>query len=56
MPNVLGDTVPQATTTLQDDGLTVSGVQGNPNGTVAGTDPPTGTTVPTGSSVQILAH
>jgi serine/threonine protein kinase/beta-lactam-binding protein with PASTA domain len=54
--NVLGDTVPQATTTLQDDGLTVSGVQGNPTGTVIGTNPPTGTTVQTGSSVQILAQ
>jgi serine/threonine-protein kinase len=56
VPNVLGDTVPQATTTLTGDGLTVSGVQGNPNGTVTGTNPPTGTTVPTGSSVQILTH
>ena len=56
VPNVYGDTVPQATTTLTDDGLTVTGVQGNPNGTATGTDPPGGTTVPTGSSVQILAH
>ena len=56
VPNVLDDTVPQATTTLQGDGLTVSGVQGNPTGTVTGTVPATGTTVPTGSSVQILAH
>jgi len=54
--NVLGDTVPQATTTLQAQGLTVSGVQGNPTGTVTGTVPATGSTVPTGSSVQILAH
>ena len=56
VPNVIGDTVPQATTTLQDAGLTVSGVQGNPTGTVAGTNPATGNTVPTGSSVQILAQ
>jgi serine/threonine-protein kinase len=56
VPNVYGDTVPQATTTLTDDGLTVSGVQGNPNGTATGTDPPGGTTVPTGSSVQIQAR
>jgi serine/threonine-protein kinase len=56
VPNVLGDTVMQATNTLQGDGLVVSGVQGNPNGTVNGTVPATGTTVPTGSSVQILAH
>jgi eukaryotic-like serine/threonine-protein kinase len=56
VPNVLDDTVSQATTTLQGAGLTVAGVQGNPNGTVMGTQPATGTTVPTGSSVTILAH
>jgi len=56
VPNVYGDTVTQATNTLTDDGLTVSGVQGNPNGTATGTDPPGGTTVPTGTSVQIQAH
>jgi serine/threonine protein kinase/beta-lactam-binding protein with PASTA domain len=56
VPNVIDDTVTQATTTLQSAGLTVAGVQGNPNGNVAGTQPPTGTTVPTGSSVTILAH
>jgi beta-lactam-binding protein with PASTA domain len=56
VPNVLGDTVTQATTALQNDGLVVAGVQGNPNGTVVGTQPPTNNTVPTGSSVTILAH
>jgi serine/threonine protein kinase/beta-lactam-binding protein with PASTA domain len=56
VPNVLGDTVSQATTTLQNDDLVPSGVQGNPNGTVVGTNPPTNTTVQKGSSVQILAH
>jgi eukaryotic-like serine/threonine-protein kinase len=56
VPNVYGDTVTQATNTLQDDGLTVSGVQGNPNGTATGTVPSGGTTVPTGSSVQIQAR
>jgi beta-lactam-binding protein with PASTA domain len=56
VPNVYGDTVSQATNTLQDDGLTVSGVQGNPNGTATGTVPSGGTTVPTGSSVQIQAR
>jgi beta-lactam-binding protein with PASTA domain len=56
VPNVLDDTVTQATTVLQGAGLNVSGVQGNPNGTVMGTQPATGTTVPTGSSVVILAH
>ncbi len=56
VPNVIGMSVSQATTTLQNQGLTVSGVTGNPNGTVAGTQPPTNTTVNTGSSVTILAH
>jgi serine/threonine-protein kinase len=56
VPNVLGDTVSQASTVLTNAGLVVSGVSGNPNGIVRGTDPPTGATVPTGSSVQILTH
>jgi beta-lactam-binding protein with PASTA domain len=56
IPNVLGDTVSQATTALQGQGLVVAGVQGNPNGTVQGTQPATGTVVDTGSSVTILAH
>ncbi len=56
VPNVIGETVSQATTTLQNQGLTVAGVQGNPNGTAAGTSPATNTTVNAGSSVTILAH
>jgi beta-lactam-binding protein with PASTA domain len=36
--------------------LDVAGVQGNPNGTAQGTEPPTNTTVPVGSSVTILAQ
>jgi serine/threonine-protein kinase len=56
VPNVIGESVSQATTTLQDAGLNVAGVQGNPNGTAMGTDPPTNATVPTGSSVTILTH
>ena len=40
---------PQATATLQTAGLTVAGVTGDPSKTAKGTDPPTGTTVPTGS-------
>jgi serine/threonine-protein kinase len=56
VPNVLDDTVSQATQTLQNAGLNVAGVNGNPNGTVTGTDPPSGTTVPTGSSVTIQSQ
>jgi serine/threonine-protein kinase len=56
VPNVVGETVSQSTTTLQNAGLKVVGVQGNPNGTAQGTQPATNTTVPTGSSVTILAQ
>jgi beta-lactam-binding protein with PASTA domain len=54
--NVVGDTVSQATNVLQGQGLVVAGVQGNPNGTVTGTEPAIGTTVATGSNVGILSH
>ncbi len=56
VPNVIGDTVTQATSALENAGLDVAGVQGNPNGMVQGTQPPTNATVPTGSSVTILMH
>jgi serine/threonine-protein kinase len=55
VPNVLGQSVTQATTELQADGFVVSGVTGNPKNPVNGTVPATGAVVPTGSSVQILA-
>jgi beta-lactam-binding protein with PASTA domain len=56
VPNVIGDTVSQATTVIEQQGLTASGVQGNPNGTVVGTQPSVGSTVDTGSSVELFAH
>jgi eukaryotic-like serine/threonine-protein kinase len=56
VPNVLLDTVPQADQTLTDAGLSVAGVQGNPNGVVTGTEPSIGSTVPSGSSVSILTQ
>jgi beta-lactam-binding protein with PASTA domain len=56
VPNVIGDTVAQATSALENDGLNVSGVQGNPSGMVQGTQPPTNATVPTGTAVTILMH
>jgi beta-lactam-binding protein with PASTA domain len=56
VPNVNGDTVQQATTALTNAGLIVSGVSGNPSHTVSGTQPSIGSTVPTGSSVQLIAH
>jgi eukaryotic-like serine/threonine-protein kinase len=56
VPNVEDDLVSQATETLQNDGFTVSGVAGNPNGTVVGTDPPAGTSEVAGTPVQILSQ
>jgi len=56
VPNVIGDTIAQATATLQGAGLTVAGVSGDPSLMAKGTDPPTGATVPTGSAVTILTH
>jgi len=54
VPNVLQDTVSQATTALQGDGLIVSGVSGSPNNKVVGTQPSVGSTVPVGSSIQLF--
>ncbi len=56
VPNVQGDSVTQATAALQAAGLTPSGVSGNPTGTVTGTQPSIGSTVPTSSSVQLFTH
>jgi eukaryotic-like serine/threonine-protein kinase len=56
VPNVLQDTVSQATSALQSAGLTVSGVSGNPNNNVVGTQPSIGSTVQTGSAVQLFTH
>jgi serine/threonine-protein kinase len=56
VPNVIGDTVAQATTLLQAQGLSVSGVSGSPSKPVSGTQPSVGSTVPTSSSVQIFTH
>ncbi len=56
VPNVKDDTVQQATTVLAGSGLGVSGVNGNPSNKVIGTQPSIGSTVPTGSSVQLITH
>jgi serine/threonine-protein kinase len=54
VPNVIGDSVSQATAVLQGAGLSVSGVSGNPSHNVIGTQPSVGSSVPTGSSVQLF--
>jgi len=56
VPNVIQDTVSQATSTLQQAGLSVSGVSGDPSNKVVGTQPSVGSTVPTGSSIQLFTH
>jgi eukaryotic-like serine/threonine-protein kinase len=56
VPDVQGESVQQATAALQAAGLTASGVSGNPVGTVTGTQPSIGSTVDTGSSVQLIAQ
>jgi len=56
VPNVKGDTVQQADAALQAAGLTPSGVSGNPSSNVVGTQPSIGSTVPTGSAVQLFTH
>jgi serine/threonine-protein kinase len=56
VPNVQGDSVQQATAALQNAGLSVSGVSGDPSHNVVGTQPSVGSTVPTGSSIQLFTH
>jgi serine/threonine-protein kinase len=56
VPDVKGDSVQQADAALQQAGLTPSGVSGNPSNNVIGTQPSIGSTVPTGSAVQLFTH
>ena len=57
VPNVIGDTVPQATTAFRTPGSDRLGrVRATRTATVEGTQPSIGSTVPTGSSVQLFTH
>jgi serine/threonine-protein kinase len=56
VPNVLQDTVAQASSALQAAGLSPSGVTGSPTNPVVGTQPSIGTTVNVGSSVQLFTN
>ena len=56
VPDVKDDSVQQATAALQQAGLSVSGVSGDPSHNVVGTQPSIGSTVPTGSSIQLFTH
>ncbi|MBV8234126.1 MAG: PASTA domain-containing protein, partial [Acidimicrobiia bacterium] len=53
VPDVGGQSVPAATTTLQQAGLQVAGVDGSPDKKVTTTNPPAGTQVHRGSSVTL---
>ncbi len=52
--SIVGLSVTEATTTLQNLGLSVSGIQGSPLNTVTGTDPATGESVRKGTSVALI--
>ncbi len=54
--SIVGMSVSAAVAALQAAGLTVSGTQGNPVGTVTGTTPGVGATVFKGSSVVLITH
>jgi hypothetical protein len=53
VPVVLGDTLSQATVTIQSLGLIIEGVDGNPNGLVNSQEPSGGSRVPSGSEVTL---
>ena len=53
VPVVLGESVPQATVTIQAAGLSVQGIYGNPNGQVISQDPSGDSRVPTGSEIAL---
>jgi len=54
VPDLSQDSVGAATQALENSGFAVSGVQGNPLGTVIGTSPAGGSTVHYGSAVLLL--
>ncbi|HET6811886.1 MAG TPA: PASTA domain-containing protein [Acidimicrobiales bacterium] len=56
VPDVTGESVDQATSDLQQAGLVVSNVYGPPNRRVFVTDPPPGSQVTAGSSVDLYTH
>jgi hypothetical protein len=53
VPVVLGESVSQATVTIQSVGLTIQGVEGDPNGLVISQDPYGNSRVPSGSEITL---
>ncbi|MBO0715234.1 MAG: PASTA domain-containing protein, partial [Acidimicrobiales bacterium] len=56
VPNVASETVAEATSVLQQEGLSVSGVSGPANGVVKSTNPAAGAQVPANSSVKLTTQ
>ncbi len=56
VPDVKGESIQQATSAIQNAGLSVSGVSGDPSHNVVGTQPSIGSTVQTGSAVQLFTN
>jgi serine/threonine-protein kinase len=56
IPNVAGQSVQSATTTLQSAGFAVNGVEGSPAGQVLATDPPAGEPHQKGTSVRLFTR
>jgi serine/threonine-protein kinase len=56
IPNVAGQSVQAATTTLQNAGFAVSGVEGSPAGQVLATDPPAGEPHQKGTPVRLFTR
>jgi serine/threonine-protein kinase len=56
VPHVIGKSVGAASQALTNAGFQVSGVSGNPIGTVTGTSPSSGTMARFGSAVQIITR
>jgi serine/threonine-protein kinase len=56
VPDVTGQTGTSASSTLEEAGFTVSGIEGSPSGTVLATDPPAGESRPPGASVRVFTR
>jgi hypothetical protein len=53
VPVVLGESISEATAAIEASGLSVEGIEGNPNGPVVSQDPSGGSRVPPGSAVTL---
>jgi serine/threonine-protein kinase len=56
VPNVAGQTVDQASRTLEQAGFVVTRVEGNPRRPVSGTNPPAGSAAPRGAPIVLITR